>query len=195
MRVAVGVAGDAGKRLIARPAQQQLWPRWTLRARAVLRFLPEVAQGVELLDEPPAARGVADPRRVVVLLARADRDAQREAPAGERVEAGGGLGEGGWRVERADEDVGGDAYARGDGGDGGERGQGVEAVVDEAVERGERREGSGVGAPRPVEREAGRGAGDRRGQANADAHRVVTPDVLLMWSPLRLGLQYTAQVR
>ena len=62
------------------------------------RVLPEVAQRVELLDEAPAARGVADARRVVVVLARADRDAQREAPAGERVEAGGGLGEGGWRV-------------------------------------------------------------------------------------------------
>ena len=100
MRIAIGVAGDAGKDLIARPAKQQLWPRWMLRARTVVVPLPEVAQRIELLDEPPAARGIGYARCVVILLARADRDPEREAPTGERVEAGGGFGEGGWRVER-----------------------------------------------------------------------------------------------
>ena len=131
------------------------------------------AQVRELLGEPPPAAAVVDARGLVVVEPRADREPQREPPAGERVDRRGLLGEQRGRPQRADRDHRREPHPLGDGGRRGERGERLDAVVGEPVEHGQARERPGVGAPRPLEHQAPVGAGSRVGKPDADVHACV----------------------
>ena len=77
MRIAVGIASHPGKGLTARTPDEQFDPvAW----RADPIFVDPAAQVRELLGKPPSPAAVFDARRLVVLDAGPDSEAQREPP-------------------------------------------------------------------------------------------------------------------
>ncbi len=80
----------------------------------------------------------------------------------------------------------------GDARGGGEHGEGVEAVIGDAIEHGHARERPGVGTLRPLDDKGAVGAGRRGREADPDVHaifRVRVPGALhlaaVTWQPMR----------
>jgi hypothetical protein len=168
--VAVRVPCHAGIRPAAEPAHEQLDP---VPCRADPVLVGAAAKVGELLGEPPLPSAMLDAGRLVVLDAGAECEPERQSPPRECVHRGGLLGEERRRAERGDRDHRRQPHAGGDRGRSGESREGLEAVVDHAVEHGQARERPGVRAPRPFEHERAVRARRRRGKADADVHACV----------------------
>jgi hypothetical protein len=168
--VAIGVAGGTVKGVVTEAADDERRAARLDGFGSYAIFLPIVAESDELVGEASAPRLIGNTRRVIVLFASTETNAEGEPPAGEYVYGGGFFGEEGIVAEGAAYDGCDEADAVGDGSRRREGGHRVEAVVDEAVEDGEAGKGAFVSAGRPGEDEVAVRALEGAGKADADMH-------------------------
>jgi hypothetical protein len=157
----------------ARPCSRQAAFSFSARSgkRSGALACPGARDPVEHLVEALAAGLRRHSRCLVVVVPRAESDAEREPPLGDRVHGGRLFGdERRVLAPRHQQDRRHEADALCHGGRRAQRHERLVVGVDEPVERAERREAGGVGAARPVEDLSALDPGDRRRKSDANLH-------------------------
>ena len=157
--VALRMAGHPGEGRVAAPSDQQ--------PRPLHPGVPELAQLVQLLLQPPPARTESCAGRLEVVPPRPDADTQREPALGESLDGRRLARDQGRRAERGDQDEGGKPDPLGHRSGGIEHAEALEPVPRQPVVDAERAERGGVRVAGPTENQVGRRAGNDARQTYA----------------------------
>ena len=174
VHVAVGIARHAGQRLAARSSHEHV-RAGRLRSRSDFPLLPDVTERFQLLAKAPAPAAAIDARRLIILPASADRQAEGEPAVRESVQGGRLLRQDDRIAQRPDHDHGGEPHPPGHRSRGGQRREGLVIVVGDAVDDPKAAEWTGVRTLRPFQHELSADSGRRGRQADPDVHVSVAP--------------------
>src|SRR5581483_5778349 len=174
---AVAEPGNTAERGVDVAGDEHLRPTGAARRRADLSLRgggvagPDAPHVLELVVERTPAAAGGETAHLVVVVARAEPHAERQATVREGVERRRLLREHERiRPQRRDEDRGHEADPRRRAGDRREGHQRLEVAVDEPVDDADAAEARLLGTPRPLENAVAPGARDRGWETDADAH-------------------------